>query len=84
MGEETYQKFLHTCWYYQEALGNNFEVEWNSVNPGVIDRRILDLDSNACICSLPAYLMGVEANEISLKLQNPLLKRWWHVNVCAM
>ena len=28
-------------------------------------------------------MAGVEANEISLKLQKTLLTRWWHVNVCA-
>ena len=44
----------------------------------------LDLDSKDCIGTLPAYLAGVEDNEISLKLQKPLLTRWWHVNVCVM
>ena len=48
------------------------------------DGRILDLDSEARIGNLPAYLVGVEANETNPKLQKPLLTRWWHVNVCAM
>ena len=83
-GEETPQKFIHTYWSAQEALSENFEVEWNSANPGVPSERVLDLDSKARNGALPTYLVVVEANEISLKLQNPLLTRWWHVNVCAM
>ena len=43
---------------------------------------ILDLDSEARIGTLPAYLVGVESNEINLKLHKPLLTKWWHVNVC--
>ena len=45
---------------------------------------VLDLYSEALIRALPAYLTGVEANEISLKLKKILLTRRWHVNVCAM
>ena len=48
------------------------------------DGNVLDLDSKACIGVLATYLTVVEDNEISLKLQNQLLTRWWHVNVCAV
>ena len=84
LGEETFQKFIHTCWSSQEALGKKFEAKWNSTNPGVLAGSVLDLDSEARISALPAYFAGVEANEIILKVQKPLLQRWWHVNVCAM
>ena len=76
LGEETFQNFLHTCWSSQESLGENFEAEWKSVNPGVPSGRVLDLDSKARNGALPTYLVVVEANEISLKLQKPLLARW--------
>ena len=84
LGEETTHQLLHTFWSSQEVLDKKFEVEWNSANPGMTAGRVLDLDSEAHIGALPIYLAGVEANEISLKSQKPLLMRWWHVNVCAM
>ena len=68
LGEETFQQFIHTFWYYQEAIDKNFEVKWNSMNPGVPAGGVLDLDSEACISALPTYFAEVEANEISLKL----------------
>ena len=76
LGEETFQKFLHTCWNSQEALGENFEAWWNSANPGVPAGHVLDLYSKALISALLAYLVGFKANEISLKFQKPLLTRW--------
>ena len=45
---------------------------------------VLDLVSKTRIGALPAYLAGVNSNEISLQLWKPLLTRWWHFNVCAM
>ena len=84
MGEEIFQQFIHSCWSSQEALGKKFEAKWNSTNPGVLAGSVLDLDSEARISALPAYFAGVEANEIILKVQKPLLQRWWHVNVCAI
>ena len=68
MGEEKFQKFLHTCWSAQEDLGLEFEVEWNYAKPGMPSGRVLELDSEACIINLPAYFEGAKANEISLKL----------------
>ena len=62
MGEDTFQKILHTCWSAQEALGENFEAECKSLKPGVPDGRILDLDSESCIGALPAHFARVEAN----------------------
>ena len=44
---------------------------------------VLDFDSKSFIDNLPVYLAGVGANEISLKLQKPLLTILWHVNVCG-
>ena len=76
LGEETTHQFIHTFWSSQETLGENFEGEWKYKNPGVPAGRVLDLDSKAHIGALPTYLVVVEANEISLKLQNPLLTRW--------
>ena len=76
LGEETFQKFLHTCWNSQEALGENFEAWWNSANPGVPAGHVLDLYSKARISYLTACLAEVEANEIILKLQKPLLTIW--------
>ena len=35
--EETLQKLLHTFCSAQEALGKNFEAEWNSANSVVPD-----------------------------------------------
>ena len=84
LGEETFHQFLHTCWSAQEALGKIFEAKWNFANLGIPSGRNLDLVSKACIGALRAYLAGVMANEIRLKLQKPLLTRWWHINVCAM
>ena len=46
--------------------------------------RVLYFDSKARIGVLPMYLVGFKANEISLKLQRPLLTRWWNVNFCSM
>ena len=48
------------------------------------DGSVLDLDSEACISALPAYLVVFKANEISLKFQKPLLTRLWDINVSAM
>ena len=49
LGEETFQKFIDTCWYAQKALCKKLEVEWNSENLGVTDGPILDLESEDCI-----------------------------------
>ena len=84
LGEETTHQFIHTFWSSQETLGENFEGEWKYKNPGVPAGRVLDLDSEVHIGALPAYLTGVEANKISLKLQNPLLTIWRNINVHAM
>ena len=83
LGEETLQKFIHTLCSAQETHINNVEAEWNSANPCTPAGNVLDLDSEARIDDLPEYLVGVEDNEISLKLQKPLLTKWWHVNLCA-
>ena len=84
LGEEAFQQFIRTFWSAQESLEENFELEWNSAKPGMPAGCVLDLDSEARIGALTAYLAVVEANEIRLKLQKPLLMRWCHVNVCSM
>ena len=62
LGEEIFQKILHTCWSAQGDLGDKFKAERNYVNPGVTAGRVLDLDSESYIVALPAYLAGVVAN----------------------
>ena len=62
-----FRKYLYTCWYSQESLGEKFEAELNSANPGVPAGRVLDLDSEDCIRAVPEYLAGVEDNETSPK-----------------
>ena len=45
LGEETFLQLLHTCWSAQEALGENFDNEWNKVNPHVRISRVAEVYS---------------------------------------
>lgn len=79
LGEETFLQLLHTCWSAQEALGENFDNEWNRVNPDVRISRIVEVSEEDV-----ALLTNLRHDEKNDKIQKPLLTRWWHVNVCAL
>ena len=81
LGEETFLQLLHTCWSAQEALGENFDSEWNKANPHVRISRVVEVREEDVALLTDPSLQHDDRND---KVQKPLLTRWWHVNVCAL